>query len=81
MITDIYSYVIEVVVRMPTRNYGHRFLFLDIDPSKAMNIEARAKDHIKALQLHIKANIVSDVGGNVRVPVYQCISYLSHTTS
>ncbi|KAN0138085.1 hypothetical protein V8E53_003974 [Lactarius tabidus] len=45
----------------------YSFLFLDIDPSKAMNVEARAKDHIKALQLHIKANIVADVGGNLSI--------------
>ena len=36
-------------------------LFLDLDPSKAMNIEARAKDHIKTLQRLIRTNIMIDV--------------------
>jgi len=30
-----------------------------------MNIELRAKEHIKDLQRHIKANILADVGGKV----------------
>jgi hypothetical protein len=44
----------------------YSFLFLDADPSKAMKLEARVKDHIKDLQRHIKANILEDVGGRVR---------------
>ena len=39
------------------------FLFLDVDPSKLIDVEARAKEHIKALQGHIKANILAKVGG------------------
>ena len=38
------------------------FLFLDVDPSKLMDLEARAKEHIKDLQGHIKANILAKVG-------------------
>ncbi|KAF8265064.1 heme peroxidase [Lactarius quietus] len=40
----------------------YSFLFLDLDPSKSMNIEASAKEHIKTLQGRIKANILADVG-------------------
>ena len=61
MITDIYSYVSEAVVRMSCTNDEYRVLFLDLDPSKAMNIEARAKDHIKTLQRVIKTKITIDV--------------------
>jgi hypothetical protein len=35
-----------------------------------MNIEASAKEHIKALQHHIKANIVADLGGEVSVTIF-----------
>jgi hypothetical protein len=65
MITDIYAYVFEVVVRTWGTNDEHSYLFLDLDPSKSMNIELSAKEHIKTLQRHIKANIVADVGGEV----------------
>jgi linoleate 10R-lipoxygenase len=40
----------------------YAYLFLDLDPSKSMNIELSAKEHIKTLQARIKANIVADVG-------------------
>ncbi|KAH9007629.1 linoleate diol synthase, partial [Lactarius hengduanensis] len=45
----------------------YTLLFLDVDPSKAMNIEAKAKENIKGLQRHIKANIVADVGGKLSI--------------
>jgi len=45
----------------------YSFLFLDADPSKAMKLEARVKDHIKDLQRHIKANILEDVGGRLSI--------------
>ncbi|KAI9449938.1 linoleate diol synthase [Lactarius psammicola] len=45
----------------------YSFLFLDVDPSKSMNLEARAKEHIKDLQHHIKANILADVGGKLSI--------------
>ncbi|KAH8993660.1 cytochrome P450 [Lactarius deliciosus] len=45
----------------------YSLLFLDVDPSKAMNIEARAKENIKGLQRHIKANILADVGGKLSI--------------
>jgi linoleate 10R-lipoxygenase len=45
------------------------FLFLDVDPSKAMNLEGKVKEHIKDLQRHIKTNILEDVGGRVRSSV------------
>jgi linoleate 10R-lipoxygenase len=40
----------------------YAFLFLDVDSSTSMNLEARAKEHIKDLRRHIKATILSDVG-------------------
>lgn len=46
---------------------GHSFLFLDVDPSKLMDLEARAKEHIKDLQRHIKANILAKVGGKFSI--------------
>ncbi|KAH9056259.1 linoleate diol synthase [Lactarius vividus] len=45
----------------------YSLLFLDVDASKAMNIEARAKENIKGLQRHIKANILADVGGKLSI--------------
>ncbi|KAF8265060.1 linoleate diol synthase [Lactarius quietus] len=45
----------------------YSFLFLDLDPSKSMNIEASAKEHIKTLQGRIKANILADVGGKLSI--------------
>jgi hypothetical protein len=65
MITEIYSYVFEVVVKTPCPNDEHRVLFLDLDPSKAMNIEASAKEHIKSLQRRIRTKITIDVEGKV----------------
>ena len=65
MITDIYSYVFEVVVRATCTYDERRFLFLDLDPSKAMEIEARAKDHIKNLQHLIRTKFTIDVEGKV----------------
>lgn len=53
------------MVRTPFTDDEHSFLFLDVDPSKSMNLEARAKEHVKGLQRHIKANILADVGGKV----------------
>ena len=53
------------MARTAFTNDEHSFLFLDLDPSKSMNIEARAKEHIKDLHRHIKANILADVGGKV----------------
>ena len=57
----------------------HSFLFLDVDPSKSMNLEASAKEHIKDLQRHIKANILADVGGKVSKHPSWRISYRAHT--
>jgi hypothetical protein len=65
VITEIYSYVFEVMVKTPCTEVEHRVLFLDLDPSKAMNIEARAKEHIKTLQSHIRTKITIDVEGKV----------------
>jgi hypothetical protein len=62
MITDVYAYVFGIVVRTLWTNVEHSYLFLDLDPSKSMNIELSAKEHIKTLQARIKANIVADVG-------------------
>ncbi|KAI9435341.1 linoleate diol synthase [Lactarius indigo] len=45
----------------------YSLLFLDVDPSKAMNIEASAKENIKGLQRRIKANILADVGGKLSI--------------
>jgi hypothetical protein len=45
----------------------YAYLFLDLDPSKSMNIELSAKEHIKTLQRHIKANIVADIGGRLSI--------------
>ncbi|KAI9509771.1 linoleate diol synthase [Russula earlei] len=45
----------------------YSFLFLDADPSKAMNLEQRVKDHISDLQRHIKANVLADVGGGLSI--------------
>ncbi|KAH8986848.1 linoleate diol synthase [Lactarius akahatsu] len=45
----------------------YSFLFLDVDPSKSMNLEARAKEHVEDLQRHIKANILADVGGKLSI--------------
>jgi linoleate 10R-lipoxygenase len=49
--------------------FAYSFLFLDVDPSKAMILEQKVKGHIKDLQRHIKANILEDVGGRVRYSV------------
>ena len=70
MITDVYAYVFELVFRVPCTNDEHSFLFLDLDPSKSMNIELSAREHIKTLQHHIRANIVADVGGKVSVALF-----------
>lgn len=43
------------------------FLFLDVDPSKLMDLEARAKEHIKDLQCRIKAKILAKVGGKFSI--------------
>ncbi|KAI0291817.1 linoleate diol synthase [Russula brevipes] len=40
----------------------YSFLFLDVDASKAMNLEARVKEHIRDLHRHIRGNILADVG-------------------
>ena len=48
----------------------HSFLFLDLDPSKSMNIELSAKEHIKTLQRHIQANIVADVKREVSITLF-----------
>ena len=80
MITDVYAYVFEVVFRVPCTNDEHSCLFLDLDPSKSMNIELSAREHIKTLQRHIKANIVVDVGGRVSV-TFQRILYQAHAVS
>ncbi|KAI0306151.1 linoleate diol synthase [Multifurca ochricompacta] len=45
----------------------YSFLFLDVDPSKSMNLEAKVKEHIRDLQRHIKANILDDVGGKLSI--------------
>ncbi|KAN0138081.1 hypothetical protein V8E53_003970 [Lactarius tabidus] len=42
-------------------------LFLDLDPSKAMNIEASAKEHIKSLQRRIRTKITIDVEGKLTI--------------
>lgn len=44
-----------------------------------MNLEASAKEHIKDLQRHIKANILADVGGKVSKQPSWRISYRAHT--
>jgi hypothetical protein len=45
---------------------AHSFLFLDVDPAKASNLEEAVKKHITDLQRHIKASVLADVGGRVR---------------
>ncbi|KAH9973470.1 putative linoleate diol synthase [Lactifluus volemus] len=40
----------------------YSFLLLDVDPSQAMNLEARVKDHIKDLQHRIRTNVLLGVG-------------------
>jgi hypothetical protein len=45
---------------------AHSFLFLDIDPAKASNLEEAVKKHFTDLQRHIKASVLADVGGRVR---------------
>jgi len=45
----------------------YSFLFLDVDASKALNLEERVKAHITDLQRHIKANILADVGGKLSI--------------
>lgn len=45
----------------------YSFLFLDSDPSKAMLLEERVKEHLKDLQRNIKANILEDVGGKLSI--------------
>ena len=70
MITDIYSYVIEVVVSTPCTNDEQSFLFLDLDLSKSLNIEAKVKENIITLQRQIKANIVANIGSKVRVTFF-----------
>ena len=49
----------------------YSFLFLDVDPSKAMNVEEKVKEHIKDIQRHIKANILEDVSWRVRGAIFQ----------
>jgi len=51
------DYTESQLYKMVTDIYS--FLFLDVDPSKAMNIEERVKGYIKDLRRHIKANILS----------------------
>jgi hypothetical protein len=50
---------------------AYSFLFLDVDPSKVMNLEERVKEHIKDLKHHIRTNILEDVGGRVRHAISQ----------
>lgn len=45
----------------------YSFLFLDVDPSKAMVLEERVKEHIKDLKHHIRTNILEDVGGRLSI--------------
>lgn len=71
MITDIYSYVRFPIGPSSYDKHLFRFLFLDADPSKAMLLEERVKEHIKDLQRNIKANILEDVGGKVRHVISQ----------
>jgi hypothetical protein len=71
MITDIYSYGLPSPSFPMTYARAYSFLFLDVDPSKAMNLEGRVKEHIKDLQRHIKTNVLEDVGGRVRYSVSQ----------
>ena len=56
------------MIGRPCDNDEHSYLFLNLDPSKSMDIELSVKEHIKTLQHHIKANILADVGGKVSVP-------------
>lgn len=58
---------------------ANSFLFLDADPSKAMNLEERVKAHIKDLQRHIKTNILEDVGGKVIYSVLSKVPRCSHS--
>ena len=71
MITDIYSYGLPSPSFPMTYARAYSFLFLDVDPSKAMNLEGRVREHIKDLQRHIKTNVLEDVGGRVRYSVSQ----------
>ncbi|KAH9972100.1 hypothetical protein BGW80DRAFT_1460029 [Lactifluus volemus] len=54
------DYTESQLYEMITEIYS--FLFLDVDPSQEMNLEARVKEHIKDLQHHIKANLLLDAG-------------------
>ena len=45
---------------------AYSFIFLDAEPSKAMILDERVKEHIKDLQRNIKANILENVGDRVR---------------
>ncbi|KAH9973453.1 linoleate diol synthase [Lactifluus volemus] len=54
------DYTESQLYEMITEIYS--FLFLDVDPSQAMNLEARVKEHIKDLQHRIKANLLLDAG-------------------
>jgi linoleate 10R-lipoxygenase len=58
---------------------AHSFLFLDVDASKAMNLEARVKEHIRDLHRHIRCNIIADVG-RVRY-VTSSVQFLSTYTA
>lgn len=77
MVTDIYSYVSSYCVRFLEDQCTYSFLFLDVDPSKAMNVEERAKEYIKDLRQHIKANIL---GGRVSPVISKGLAFLySHS--
>lgn len=45
----------------------YSFLFLDVDPAKALTLEERVKEHIADLQRNIKANVLADVGGKLSI--------------
>jgi hypothetical protein len=62
MITDIYSYAFYLLHSSVQLLICTSFLLLDVDPSQAMNLEARVKDHIKDLQHRIRTNVLLGVG-------------------
>ncbi|KAI0060754.1 linoleate diol synthase, partial [Artomyces pyxidatus] len=59
------TYTEEQLYGMLTDIYS--FLFLDVDSSKLMKLEAQVKEHISELQHHIKSNLVVGAGGRLSV--------------
>ena len=43
----------------------YTLFFLDVDPSKAMNLELKVQEHVSELKRHIKAGLIGSAGGRV----------------